>query len=241
MTSLVFPEDGKNTGRCGTWPLSFGLCIAAICSNRSRHLRLVMARLVEFITKAEPNLSYELFWIGQSNVDRTSFGRLYRFERKFVFAKPVGYSSFLRLAFSQCIREYIFILKDDWLATNTSLPWFSFSMDLLAHGEEPMYAILLPMASINGLIHRTIARSCLVPSGTVWTVDDRTFHFASGPAVYRMSSIRTILKEYDYINKYGFGAVAKRLGYTLSFWADGIAPPSQVPIRFQQLAVGSTN
>jgi hypothetical protein len=222
-----------------TSPLT-GLCIAVVSNNRSDYLRLALEHLLKFIRKSESSLSYELIWIDQATVHQASFGRLYRFDKKFLFARPVGYSVSFRLAFSQCTREYIFLLEEDWLAVNISLPWLSFSMDLLAHAPESMDAILLRMVTMNSPIYRTTIQSCLVPSGTVWKFGLRTFHFTNGPAVYRMSSIRKILAKYDYTTEGGVSGMAKTLGYTLSFWADGIASPSRVPIRFRHIGFRST-
>jgi hypothetical protein len=240
FTVSAVPENDKNQISCITKSSLAGLCIAVISCNRSDYLRVALAHLFQFIAKSEPALSYELIWIDQATTNRASLSKLYRFGKRFLFSRPVGYSVSFRLAFSQCTCEYIFLLEDDWLAVNSSLPWFSFSIDLLAHAPEAMYAILLRMVAMNGPIYRTTVQSCLVPSGTVWRFGQRTFHFTNGPAVYRMSSIRHILAKYDYTNEGGVSEVAKELGYTLSFWADGIASPSQVPIRFRHIGLRST-
>jgi hypothetical protein len=55
-----------------------------------------------------------------------------------------------------------------------------------------------------------------------------------------MSSIRRILAKDDYTDEGGMSEGAKKLGYTLSFWADGILSPSQVPIRFRHIGLRST-
>jgi hypothetical protein len=231
---LIFPEKGKKNAKCHISSASCSLCIVVISCNQSNYPWPVLAGLFEFITQAEPNLSYELIWIDQASVDRASFSRLYRFDQKFLFAKRVGSSVSFRLAFFQCTREYILLLEEDWMAVNMSLPWFSFSMDLLSHAPESTYAILLCMVSMSRPIYKTTIQSCLIPSGTVWRFGYRSFHFTEGPAIYRVSTVRQILAKHDDTNGYGFTEGMRKLGYTLSFWADGMVPPSEVPIRFRR-------
>jgi hypothetical protein len=179
-------------------------------------------------------------WVDQATADRASLNKLYRFGKRFLFLRLFGYAVSFRLAFSQFTHEYIFLLGKDLLPVNVSGPWFSFSMDLLAHPREAMCAILLRMVAINASIYRTTVQSCLVPSDTVWRFGQRIFHFANGPAVHRMSSIQQILAKNDYTDECGMSEIAGKLGYTLAFWADGIVSPSQVPIRFRQIGLRST-
>jgi hypothetical protein len=88
-------------------------------------------------------------------VNRSPLNQRYHFDEKFFFVRPVGYFVSFHLAFSECIHEYLFVLKDDWPAMNISLPWFSFSADLLAHAPESICAILLCPASVHSEIYRT--------------------------------------------------------------------------------------
>jgi hypothetical protein len=185
--------------------------------------------------KMESNLLYEMIWIGQARADRILLSQSRRFDKKFAFVKPMAHSVSFRLAVSQCTYDYIIIFEDDWLAVNMSLPWFSFSMDLLAHAPESMYAILLGMAPLHGPIFKTTIQSCLVSQGTVWRFGPETLRFTSRPTMYRMSSVNQILANHDYAKICGFAGRAKVLGYTFAFWADGIAPPDQIPIRFRHV------
>jgi hypothetical protein len=237
MNMSPFATEPKNKGGCHVTSPSSCLCIALFSGNQSDCLQLLLARLLEFITKAEPNLLYELLWINQERINAISFSRLHRFEKKFLFTKSVGRSVFIYLAFSQCDCGYLLPLDQDWLPTNMSLPWFSFSMDLLAHAPESMYAISLRVASLNSPIDRTKVKSCLVPSGTVWRFDHGTFRFVNGPVVYRMSSIRIIVAQSACVNEYGFALAAKNRGYNPSFWADGTVPPADIPTRFRHVKV----
>jgi hypothetical protein len=156
---------------------------------------------------------YELLWINQDRIDAISSSRLYRFDKKFLFTKPIGDSVFMPVAFSQCDREYLLMLDQDRLSITKSLPWFSFSMDLRAHPAESIDAISLHVASLNGRIARTKVQSCLVPSGTVWKFDHRILCLLNRPVVSRTSNIRTILAKYAHINEYGPALAAKSLGY----------------------------
>jgi hypothetical protein len=201
---------------------------------------LLLAGLSELINRVEPNLLYELIWVDQATVDRASLSRLSRFDRKFLFAQPVGYSISLRLAFLQCTREYIFILGKHWLAVNISLPWFSFSMDVLAHVPESMYGVLLLMVPVNGRIYKTTIQSCFIPSGTIWRFDHKVFHLATWPAVYRMSSIKEILNKLDCLSDYKFASLARALGYTVLIWTDDITRSNQLPLLFRHIGLRSS-
>jgi hypothetical protein len=235
--TFLFPQHRVKKTKCNVVLSSPGLCIAVVSCNRSDYLHLVLARLFELIIKSEPDLLYELIWIDQGMVNHQSLSQLYHFDKKFFFVKPVGYFASFRLAFSECTRDYLFVLKDDWLPMNISLPWFSFSMDLLAHAPESICAILLCLASVHNQIYRTAIRSCLVPSGTVWRFAHNFFYFTNLPTVYRMSSLKHISASYDYINEYDFAARARVMKYTLSLWVDGMTRPEHGPIRFLHLGV----
>jgi hypothetical protein len=189
---------------------------------------------------AGSELSYELIWIDQGTPNRTHFKQLYRFHKEFVFPKPMGYPISFNLAFRTCTREYIFVLEEDWLIVNMSFPWLSFSIDLLAHAPESMYGILLRREPMDAELSKTPLQSCLIPSGTVWAFHRRPFHFTNGPTVYRMSSIQRILTKYNYSGELAFALGARELGYTLSFWADGVTPPKAVPMRFLHIGKRST-
>jgi hypothetical protein len=132
-------------------------------------------------------------------------------------------------------------LEEDWLIVNMSFPWLSFSIDLLAHAPESMYGILLRQEPMNAKLSKTPLQSCLIPSGTVWAFQRRLYHFTNGPTVYRMSSIQRILTKYNYSDELAFALGARELGYTLSFWADGVTPPDKVPIRFLHIGKRSTH
>jgi hypothetical protein len=173
-----------------------------------------------------------MIWIGQATIDRFSLGRVASFDKKFLFARPVGHSVAFHLAFSQCFCEYMFIMKENWHTVNMSLPWLSFLMDLLAHAPESMYAVLLRTVGINGPMYRTTVQSSLVPAGTVWWLGRRSVPLADGPVVYRMSSLRGILATYEYTNVVEFAERARVLGYTVSFWADGKNSPHEIPMSF---------
>jgi hypothetical protein len=211
-----------------------------VSCNRSDDLPIVLAKLFQLIRKSEPDLLYELIWIDRGLANRDSLSRLYQFDKKFLFAKPVGYFVSFRLAFSQCPHKYIFYVEDDWLAMNMSLPWFSFSMDLLAHAPESICAILLCMPSVPRQIYRTSIRSCLVPSGTVWSLAHNFPHFTNVPTVYRVSNLKQISTNFDYANEYEFAARARVMGYTLSFWVDDTTVLGQVPTRFLNIRLSST-
>jgi hypothetical protein len=153
----------QNDSFCNAMLSEFSLCIAVISSNQSSSFRLTVPKLIDFIAKSESNLVYEIIWIGQAADDRVSLSKLYHFDKKFLFARPVRCLASFHLAFSQCTREYLFILEENWLIVNMSLPWFSFSIDLLVHAPESMYAFLLCMIPKDDPIYRTTVQSCLVP------------------------------------------------------------------------------
>jgi hypothetical protein len=55
-----------------------------------------------------------------------------------------------------------------------------------------------------------------------------------------MSSLKQISANYDYISKYEFGARARVMGYTLSFWVDDMTVFGEIPIRFLNIHSAST-
>jgi hypothetical protein len=218
----------------------FSLCMVMVSCNRSNSLRSGLWKLFECIGQANSNLSYEMIWIGQAIIDRISLGRVGTFDKKFLFARPVGYSMAFHLAFSQCSFKYMFIMEHNWLTVNISSSWLSFAMDLLAHAPESMYAFLLRTIGINGPIYRATVQSSLMPSGTVWRLGRRSVPLADGPVVYRMSSLRGILATYEYTNVVEFAERARVLGYTASFWAEGKDSPHEVPVSFGRIGTHFT-
>jgi hypothetical protein len=192
------------------------------------------------MAQSESSLIYEMIWIDQATADRVALSRSYYFDKKFLFARPVGHLASFRLAFSQCTREYLFILEENWLVVNMSFPWFSFSMDFLAHAPASMYAFLFCIVAIDHPIYKTTVQSCLVPSETAWRFRRRPFPFMDGPAVYRMSSLWQILGKNEDTEQAEFAERSRVLGYALSFWVDGISPPHPLPIPFHRIGMRST-
>jgi hypothetical protein len=215
--------------------------MAVFSCNRPHYLDPVLKELFLFLKTVEVSLNYELIWIDQATRDREYFTQRYHFDKSFFYATPVGYPVSFRLAFDQCNHPYLFVLEEDWLIVNTSIPWFSLSMDLLAHAPEEIYAILLRNEPLHHLIGRPLVPSCLIPSGSVWSVAPRRYHFTNGACVYRMSSIRRILDRYSYNSEASFSRRARAMGYWLSFWTDGTKTPTEVPIRFAHIGTESSH
>jgi hypothetical protein len=71
---------------------------------------------------ANSNFASEMIWIGNAMIDRVSLGRVGTFDKKFFFARPVGHSVAFHLALSQCSGKYMFIMEENWLIVNMSLP-----------------------------------------------------------------------------------------------------------------------
>jgi hypothetical protein len=240
LDSLRSLEKVQNDKFCNVLFAEFSLCIAVISCNESNSFRLTIPKLIEFIAKSESTVAYEMIWIDQATADRVSLSRFYYFDKKFLFARPVGDLASFHLAFSQCTREYLFVLEENWLLVNMSFPWFSFSMDLLTHAPESMYAFLLCMIAKDDPIYRTTMQSCFVPSGTAWRLGRRPFPFIDGPAMYRMSSLGQIFGKRKYTAQAETAEQSRVLGYALSLWVDGINPPHALPIPFRRIGMHST-
>jgi hypothetical protein len=239
--SFAFDEyDPEEARRCRPPATPPSLCIAVLSCNRPHYLDPVLKQLFLFLKTVEVSLTYEIIWIDQATRDRENFTQKYHFDKKFFYASPVGYPVSFRLAFNQCNHPYLFLLEEDWLVENMSIPWLSLSMDLLAHAPEAIYAILLRSEPMHRLIGRPLVPSCLIPSGSVWSVAPHGFHFTNGACVYRMSSIRRILDRYPYTNEIMFSYHAGRMGYCLSFWTDGTKTPTEVPMRFRHIGTESS-
>jgi hypothetical protein len=131
LNNFKVQEKMQKDSYCTAIFAEFSLCIAVLSCDRSNYFRSTVPKLFEFIAKSESNLGYEIMWIHQATEDRVSLSRLYRFDKKFLFVRPIGFLASLRLAFSQCNREYMLVLEEDWLMVKMSVPWLSVSMDLL--------------------------------------------------------------------------------------------------------------
>jgi hypothetical protein len=168
------------------------LCIAVISANRPEYLRPVLRALHDFLKVTEPNLVYHLIWIDQGTPDRAEFLQAYHFNKTFFFDRRMGNAVSFRLAFSQSQCEFLFLLEEDWLAVDPTVPWFSHSISLLRAATEDVYCILLRKVWFNGPVTPTGVQSCVIPSGVLWKFGVRPYHYTNGAAVYRMSSLQRI-------------------------------------------------
>ncbi|OHT15962.1 hypothetical protein TRFO_13651 [Tritrichomonas foetus] len=185
------------------------ICITLFSCDRLHLLKETLKRILSHIQKYEPDLTYALNWVDQASEGRDEILAENKFHHRLMSYKRMGHPFAFTMGFNLCNNaDYIFLLEEDWYLNDPKIPFIKNIIKILNQSDP----------SIFGVVIREIPHEWYEKSGKQIFIKEGVkcvnllnlpFHFTNGPSIYRMSTIKQLLRIGGYTHEAEFGVLAK--------------------------------